>query len=225
MAWKPLTVAGMRALIVRGGAEFHEPVKTTESFRPFLESSGFAVEVSEDLDVYLDEGRLARTDLIIQCWTGGDLTVEQSAGLRAAVTAGTGFGGWHGGVVAAFAERNYQWMTGGWFVCHPDNFVEHELVVVADHPIVAGIDRVPLNTERYWVLADNGSDVLATITFPQEPGQPWSRPVTHPAVWTRQWGKGRVFVSTVGHHMPDLDIPEIRTITERGLLWAARSAR
>ncbi|MBB5869558.1 type 1 glutamine amidotransferase [Allocatelliglobosispora scoriae] len=212
----------MRALIVRGGAEFHEPVRTTESFLPFLRSAEFDVEIAEDLDVYLDEGLLRRTHLIVQCWTDGELTANQSAGLRAAVAAGTGFGGWHGGVVAAFADRGYQWMTGACFVCHPGDFVEHELVVVADHPIVAGIDRVALNTERYWLLADPASDVLATVTFPVEPGEPWSRPTTHPAVWTRRWGRGRVFVSTVGHHLPDLEVPEIRTITERGLLWAAR---
>jgi type 1 glutamine amidotransferase len=46
--------------------------------------------------------------------------------------------------------------------------------------------------------------------------------VTCPAVWTRQWGKGRVFVSTIGHKLEDLDVPEVRTLTERGLLWASR---
>jgi len=48
------------------------------------------------------------------------------------------------------------------------------------------------------------------------------QPVTLPAVWTRSWGAGRVFVSTVGHKLDDLTLPPIRTITERDLLWAAR---
>ena len=212
-----------RALIVRGGAEFHQPVETTDSFLPFLEESGFAVEISDSLEVYENAEALAGTQLIIQCWTRGELTAPQQAGLEAAVRGGVGFGGWHGGVVAAFTDRNYQWMTGGWFVCHPDDFVEHELTVVKDHPIVEGITTVPLHTERYWVLTDPLNDVLATITFPPEPGKPWCEPVTHPAVWTRQWGEGRIFVSTVGHHLPDLDVPEIRLLTERGLLWAARA--
>ena len=43
-----------------------------------------------------------------------------------------------------------------------------------------------------------------------------------PAVWTRVWGRGRVFVSTIGHFPTDLDVPAVRTMTERGLLWAAR---
>jgi type 1 glutamine amidotransferase len=111
-------------------------------------------------------------------------------------------------------------MTGGVFVCHPGDFTPHELVVVSDHSIVAGIERVSLDTERYWVLTDGLCDVHATVTFPAE--APWDRAVTFPAVWTRSWGSGRVFVSTVGHRLSDLDVPEIRRITERGLRWATR---
>jgi type 1 glutamine amidotransferase len=43
-----------------------------------------------------------------------------------------------------------------------------------------------------------------------------------PAVWTRLWGNGKVFVSTMGHKLEDLDIPEVRTLIQRGLLWASR---
>jgi type 1 glutamine amidotransferase len=209
-------------LIVRGGAEFHQPVQTTGSFVPFLEASGFSVKICDSLSAYDDPELLTGADLIVQCWTRGEITAEQRANLDAAVRSGVGFAGWHGGIVAAFADRDYQWMTGGAFVCHPGGFVRHTLSVVKDHAIVAGIGTVELDTERYWVLTDPLNDVLATITFPPEAGAPWGEPVTHPAVWTRRWGTGRVFVSTVGHHLPDLDVPEIRRLTERGLLWAAR---
>jgi uncharacterized protein len=208
------------ALVVRGGAEYHQPVAVTDSFLPFLEKEGFSVDVCDSLGAY--DGPLGRYDLIVQCWTGGTITEAQRQNLDWAIRAGTGFAGWHGGIVASFADRNYQWMTGGWFVCHPGDFVPHELTVVAEHPIVAGISTVALNTERYWVLTDQHNEVLATITFEPEEGDLWDEPVTHPAVWTRRWGSGRIFVSTVGHHLPDLDIPEIRRLTERGLLWAAR---
>lgn len=211
-----------KVLIVRGGADFHQPVETTDSFLPFLDKEGFSVEISDSLDIYDDLDALLGTHLIIQCWTRGELTERQRVHLDRAVRSGVGFAGWHGGIVAAFTDRNYQWMTGGWFVCHPGSFVPHTLTVVKDHPIVEGITTVNLDTERYWVLTDPLNDVLATITFPVEEGEPWQEPVTHPAVWTRQWGDGRIFVSTVGHHLPDLDVPAIRTLTERGLLWAAR---
>jgi type 1 glutamine amidotransferase len=72
------------------------------------------------------------------------------------------------------------------------------------------------------VLHDDYNDVLATTTQKARPWDPWKRPVTSPAVWTRQWGAGRIFVSTPGHRVEILENPSVRTIIERGLLWAAR---
>ena len=223
------------ALVVRGGWEGHIPVEATEEFLPFLESHGFAVDVRTSLDVYTDAERMAAADLVVQCWSRGEITKEQVDGLAAAVRAGTGFAGWHGGIVAAFlGSRTYHHLTGGVFLQHPGGFVDHEMAVVperADHEIVVGIDSVALHTEKYWVLTDPYIDVLATVTFPPDQhgdgpdgGTPWRAPVTLPAVWTRRWGAGRVFVSTVGHKLDDLRVPEIFTLTGRGLLWAARPA-
>jgi type 1 glutamine amidotransferase len=214
------------ALVVRGGWDGHDPIRTTDSFVPFLKDSGYEVVLSETLDSYLDEGLMARADLVLQCWTMGTITKEQLAALTAAVRAGTGFGGWHGGIADAFrASPDYLHMVGGQFACHPRNFVDYTVEVVpdrAEHPIVAGFSGVALNTEQYWVLADAHSDVLATTTLPALPGDPWDAPVVSPAVWTRTWGAGRVFVCTVGHRQEDLDVPEVRTIIERGLTWASR---
>lgn len=214
------------ALVVRGGWDGHCPVETTDSFLPFLERSGFETVVSDSLDAYTDAELMARTDLIVQCWTMGTITAEQLTGLRKAVENGTGFGGWHGGVSDAFRNAtDYLQLVGGQFACHPRNFVDHTVEVVpdrAEHPIVAGFSTVSLHTEQYWMLVDGYSDVLATTTVSALPGDPWSAPVVSPAVWTRSWGAGRVFVCTVGHKQEDLDVPEIRTIIERGLMWASR---
>jgi type 1 glutamine amidotransferase len=212
-----------RALIVRGGWEGHAPVACTDSFLPFLKANGFEVEIREDLEVYTDSPRLAGVDLVVQCWSMGELTDDQARGLAGAVHGGTGFAGWHGGVVAAFDALPYLHLTGGRFVYHPPGFVEHELTPVRErHPIMEGIGTVLLTTEKYWVLTDPLCEVLATVRFEPDQETPWRSRVTMPAVWTRHWGAGRVFVSTVGHRLADLDVPEVRTITERGMLWAAR---
>ncbi len=218
------------AIVVRGGWAGHQPVEATDLFIPFLREQGFTVRVYEHLDVYTDRDQLARTDLIVQCWSIGTISDAQAAGLDAAVRAGAGFAGWHGGIIGAFHHLGYQQLTGGVFVHHPPGFVDHELTVVparAAHPLVAGIQSVPLCTEKYWVLTDPLNDVLATVTFDPasndvEAPTPWRQRVTLPAVWTRSWGAGRVFVSTVGHKLDDLEVPAIRTLTERGLIWAAR---
>jgi type 1 glutamine amidotransferase len=215
-----------QALVVRGGWEGHSPVEATERFIPFLEEHGYAVEVHESPEVYADGEKLAATDLVVQCYTQGLATDEQVLGLSAAVAGGTGLAGWHGGVCDSFrGSPDYLHLTGGQWAAHPGGFVEHEVAVVPErrgHQIVEGLDRWELNTEQYWVLTDELNDVLATTTFGVGDETPWREELTCPAVWTRQWGKGRVFVSTIGHKLEDLDHPDVRTLTERGLLWASR---
>ena len=106
-----------------------------------------------------------------------------------------------------------------------DNFVRYTVNIVPeqkDHPIVAGIEDFELETEQYWVLSDDYNDVLATTTIGARDFDNWHRPITCPAVWTRQWGKGKVFVSTPGHQLSVVDNPSVRKIIERGMLWVTR---
>ncbi|MBY8878703.1 ThuA domain-containing protein [Streptomyces sp. PLK6-54] len=211
-------------MVVRGGWEGHAPVAITDLFLPFLRDHGFTVQTSEDLAVYEDAALLAATDLVVQCWSMGEVTPAQSRGLSAAVRAGTGFAGWHGGIVDAFrGDLDYQLVTGGQFLMHPPGFVEHTVHLAPGrdtHPVVGGLRDFRVHTEQYWVATDPAIDVLATTTFPA--GEEREAPVVMPAVWTRGHGRGRVFVSTIGHKADDFDVPEVRALTERGLLWAAR---
>ncbi|MET9458095.1 ThuA domain-containing protein [Streptomyces canus] len=229
-----------KALVVRGGWEGHQPVKATELFLPFLESSGYDVRIEESTDVYADSAEMAATDLVVQCVTMSEITAEQVSGLSTAVMAGTGFTGWHGGIADAFrASSDYLHLVGGQFVTHPgkepcerrggeeDNFLPYTVTITdlgREHPVTAGIEDFELHTEQYWVLHDDLIDVLATTTHPAQPWQPWHRPVTSPAVWTRQWGAGRVVVTTPGHNLDVLENPNVRTVIERGMLWATRTA-
>ena len=76
-------------------------------------------------------------------------------------------------------------------------------------------------SEQYYMHVDPANDVLATTTFSGEHA-PWIDGVVMPVVWKKQYGAGRVFYSSLGHRAYELDVPEIRTIMTRGLLWAAR---
>lgn len=216
-----------QALVVRGGWSGHVPVEATKLFIPFLEEHGYAVDVSDDLEVYTDAALMGRADLILQCWTMGSITPEQLRGLRGAVESGAGFAGWHGGIVDSFrASSDYLHVTGAQFAAHPCDIHEYTIEVAAarrGHEIVRDLPpTITVEDEQYWVLSDPCNEVLATTTVPAREGDRWAGPVTLPAVWTRAWGAGRVFVCTPGHHLPTLERPEIRTLIERGLLWASR---
>ena len=235
---QPSTSASRRALVVRGGWTGHVPVEATDSFLPFLREQDFAVTVEDSPEVYADAERMAGVDLVVQCVTMSEISREALAGLMAAVEAGTGLGGWHGGIADSYRNSAaYLHLVGGQFAEHPgkhpderhgdasDNYVPYRVELTdagREHPITAGVEDFDLTTEQYWVLADDYIDVLATTTQAVRPWDPWTRPVTSPAVWTRQWGRGKIFVCTPGHSMDVLDDPTVRGIIERGLLWAAR---
>ncbi|MCK0116250.1 hypothetical protein BCE75_10910 [Isoptericola sp. CG 20/1183] len=223
-------MSNRQALVVRGGWQGHDPVATTDLFLPMLAVAGFDVTVEDSLEVYADESVMSEVDLIVQSWTMGEILADEMHGLRLAVENGTGLAGWHGGLLDAFrGATDYQHIVGGQFVAHPDDMVDHEVVVRpdrADHPVVAGIGpTIRLTTEQYWLQTDPLCDVLATTTHAVRDGAPWREPVTVPVVWTRHWGRGKVFACAVGHTVADLKIPEIRTMIERGILWAARDHR
>lgn len=228
------------ALVVRGGWEGHKPVEATELFIPFLESNGFEVRVEEDNEVYADRETMDRTDLIVQSVTMSKISGEAVAGLRDAVERGTGLAGWHGGIADSYRESSdYLQLIGGQFATHPpkhpdarvgdetDNYLPYTVDLTdagRASEIMAGIEDFTLTTEQYWVLTDELNDVLATTTHPAQPYLPWHRPHTSPAVWTRQWGRGRIFVATPGHSLVVLRDLNVRTIIERGMLWASRTA-
>lgn len=213
-----------QALMVWGGWDGHEPKQCVERFRPFLERNGFQVTVRDSMDAYADKALMGSLDLVVPCWTMGQMTGEQSKGLQEAVSSGVGLAGWHGGMCDSFrGDLGYQWMTGGQFLGHPGNCIDFDVRITAwGDPVVEGIKdfRMP-KTEQYYMFVDPGNYVLAETTF-SGAHQEHTGGVVMPVVWKKRWGKGKVFYSSLGHVAKDFDVPEARTIQERGLLWAAR---
>jgi len=212
------------ALVVWGGWEGHEPKQCVDVFIPFLEESGFAVDVHHDLDIYCDQDKMSSLTLIVPCWTMGEISAEQCNGLLAAIRGGVGIAGWHGGMGDAYRQSTgYQFMVGGQWVAHPGGIVEYEVNIIDhDDPITAGLADFKMNSEQYYLHTDPGNEVLVSTTFTGEHGDtPWIGGCVMPTVWKRTYGKGRVFYNALGHVAKDFEVPEARTIMQRGMLWAA----
>ena len=227
------------ALIVRGGWDGHMPVETTDLFLPFLREHGFSVRIEESPAVYADAAAMAGVDLVVQVVTMSTIEPDALAGLIAAVRAGTGLVGWHGGIADSYRDSaDYLQLIGGQFAHHAsvhppeqatgeqaDNYQRYSVELTdlgRSHAVTAGVEDFELETEQYWVLSDDYNEVLATTTQAKRDFDAWDRPVTFPAVWTRHWGAGRVVVSTAGHRLEVVQHPAVRRIIEQGMLWAAR---
>ena len=212
------------ALIVWGGWDGHEPKQCAEFFAPKLKERGFNVEVSASLEVFTDAAKMAMVDLIVPIWTCGTMTPEQSKGAVDAVLGGVGIAGFHGGMCDAFrGNTDWQWMTGGQFVAHPDNLKDYTINIV-NHtdPITAGIADFKVRSEQYYMLTDPRNELLATSTH-QSVSAPWTNGVAMPFVWKKVHGKGRVFYSASGHVCSEFtSYPSQLELTLRGMVWAAR---
>ena len=140
-----------------------------------------------------------------------------------AVQSGVGLGGYHGGMCDAFREATeYQFMCGGQWVAHPGNIIDYTVNITRpDDPVMAGIADFPYRSEQYYMHVDPSNEVLATTTFTGKYAS-WIDGVVMPVVWKRHYGKGRVFYSSLGHVASEFEVPQMKTIVKRGLLWAAR---
>ena len=211
------------ALLVWGGWEGHEPKQCVDIFAPYLEGQGYEVEISPTLDTYLDADNLHAKDLIVQVVSMSTITDEQEKGLLTAIESGVGYAGWHGGIADAFRNNpDYQFMVGGQWVAHPGNIIDYEVNII-DHedPITAGLQDFKMHSEQYYMHVDPSNKVLATTTFSGD-YLPWIEGSVIPVVWKRSWGAGKVFYCSLGHVAKDFDVPEARTIVQRGMLWATR---
>ncbi len=209
--------------MVWGGWEGHEPKQCVDVFEPYLREQGYDVEVSDTLEVYTDERKMKALDLIVPVWTQGEITREQETGLLEAVKGGVGIAGWHGGMGDSFRNNiNYQFMVGGQWVAHPGGIIDYDVEIVDRHdPITAGLPDFHMKSEQYLMHVDPSNQVLAVTNFGGE-YCPWIEGTIMPVVWKRMWGAGKVFYSSLGHVAKDFEVPEVRKIVERGMLWASK---
>ena len=228
----------MKALIVWGGYAPHEPRETAQIAARELQKEGFGVELADNLDALRDQRKLQGLDLIVPVWTQGTIEREPLQSMLAAVKSGVGIGGWHGGMCDAFrTATEYQFMTGGQWVAHPGGAGVRYRVRISPEPspITAGLRDFSVTSEQYYMHVDPGVRVLATthVTDAAASGDDYSQEaqdavdadrvpgVVMPVVWTKRYGRGRVFHLTLGHKATVFDIPEALTILRRGLIWAA----
>ena len=212
-----------KAVMVWGGWEGHEPKQCVEVFAPILEEEGFEVTISDTLDTYKDRDLMLEQDLVVPTWTMGAIEGEQEQGLLNAIDSGVGVAGWHGCMGDSFRNNtNYQFMVGGQWVAHPDGITDYTVNITSDDPIVAGLEDFAMHSEQYYMHTDPGNEVLATTTFAGRESAPWVNGTVMPVVWKRQWGKGRVFYSSLGHVAADFAVSEAREIQRRGMVWASR---
>ena len=82
-----------------------------------------------------------------------------------------------------------------------------------------------MKTEQYYMLIDPNIKVLPFQNFK---GRNMKNPESGNKITGstmpqcgKHYGKGRIFHSSIGHHLTDFDVPEVMTMQMRGFRWAS----
>jgi uncharacterized protein len=178
-------------------------------------------------------------DLVVAAGNTGewDMNAEQKAALLAFVRdAGKGFVAIHGALDANHGWQDYIDMIGGEFVGHPFNTADKVLqrfAVVNESPEFPAVKHLPrsFRKEDEWYVLRNRSradtNVLLRLDERQLPYSLTPELDTQlppdrdfPVAWTKRYGKGRVFVSSMGHHAEAFDDPDVVQLFSEGIKWA-----
>ncbi|NKB53276.1 MAG: hypothetical protein GKR97_13810 [Rhizobiaceae bacterium] len=211
-----------KALIVWGGWEGHTPEAAAQVTATMLKEDGFEVEISATTEAFANP-ELDKLNLIVPIITQSEIKEDEVNNLTAAVQSGVGLAGIHGGMGDSFRNAvDYQFMVGGQWVAHPGDIIDYRVNIIDQHdPITRGIDDFDYHSEQYYMHVDPANKILATTTFSGEHAD-WTRDVVMPVIWKRRHGAGRVFYSALGHTADEFSVPEMRTMFQRGMNWAAR---
>ena len=214
-------MAQKQALVIWGGWDGHTPERSAAVVADMLKAHDFAVRVEQGTNALADPA-IAKLNLVVPMITMSTIEKSEVDNLCAAVRGGVGLAGMHGLMCDSFRnETEYQFMTGGQWVAHPGNIIDYRInVTKPGDPVMQDIKDFDYRSEQYYMHVDPMIDVLATTTFSGEHCD-FIEGAVIPVVWKKIYGKGRVFYSALGHTADEFAVPEMKTMLDRGMLWAA----
>ena len=198
-----------KILLVTDGF-FHPPFWGRVALRSALdELAGFEFELVAALDEL--PNNLASFSALVLYFHHKKISTEALAKLDEFVSKGGGVLGIHSATASFKEEERYFEILGGRFVGHGK--VESFKVKRLKEDVFAGIDDFVVRDELYLHELQTGIDVHFTA---QHDGK------DVPAVWTYQYGKGRVCYAVPGHTTSTMKNTTYQQVLKRGLEWVSK---
>lgn len=170
-------------------------------------------------------------DAIVFASTTGelDLDASQKTDLISAIhDEGKGFVGIHAALDTNYTWPEYGEMIGGWFDQHPWGTFDAPIInEEPGSPIVKQFPKAFTKRDEIYQPTDWSRDKV-NVLLSLDPAKLnyANNDRVHRAdhdfavAWTKMYGKGRVFYSTLGHTTESWDDPDIRTMYFEGIKWA-----
>lgn len=162
-------------------------------------------------------------------YTTGELPMndEQKAALMSFIKEdGKGFIGVHSAPDTFYQWPEYGEMLGGWFDQHPWNTFEAPIIVEdREHPATKHMPPSFTFKDEIYQFKNWSRDKVRVLMRLDENKLDLKNPRVHrtdkdwAVTWVKNYGKGRVFYSTLGHVEEAYDFPLIRQMYIEGIKW------
>jgi type 1 glutamine amidotransferase len=185
------------------------------------------LEIVHTEDVSLLTAAYLKSFDAIYFFTSGELPLsdQQKADLLEFVRQGKGFGGSHSATDCLYTWPEYGDMIGGYFDGHP--WAGEAAVDVEDpqSPLVTHLAPSFRFTEEFYQFRAFSRDQVRVLVTLDTQSVNMSAPGINRTdgdfalAWIRNYGKGRVFYSAFGHFPGSFQLPPMRTMLLKALLW------
>jgi type 1 glutamine amidotransferase len=170
-------------------------------------------------------------DLLIFASTSGELDMDASQRqdmMTFIKEDGKGFVGIHAALDTNYTWPEYGEMLGGWFDEHP--WMTFEAPIVTEDPGFPAVRHFPAAFTKYDEIyqpkAWSRDKVNVILSLDSSKLNYENNPKIHradhdfPVAWSKMYGKGRVFYSTLGHTEESWQDPDVRTMYFEAIKWA-----
>lgn len=187
--------------------------KIYASFKNIL--SDYIVDKYEDVKIFSDRD-FFEYDTAIFFTQFDEITEEQEKNVLDFVASGKGFVGIHGASASFKGHPKYYEMLGGRFIGYKKGKDYNIKIVDKNHPITQGLEDFIIEEEQYQHDLSMGKDIhiLAEADYHDE-----TDPKLEPIIWTKTYGKGRIFFCALGQKPKSLNEEIMQTIIKRAVKW------
>ncbi|HGJ65012.1 TPA: ThuA domain-containing protein [bacterium] len=189
-------------------------VEHLEIMKDFLEKAGFDIEITENRNKLLPES-INKYDVFLDYTHGGSLTEEQTQSIVSFVKNGKALVGVHSSAVDKGSVEFIK-LLGGKYAGHSDEAKASVRVIDRGHPITVGISDFDIVDEIYK-LSDCDTSTFTTLIESDVHGE------THPVLWVKEYGKGKVAFLSLGHGAPAFNNPSFQALVIRMVKWATNT--
>ena len=162
-------------------------------------------------------------------YTSGELDLDdeqKQALLEFIRTDGKGFMAAHSGVDTLYSWPEYGELVGGYFDLHPWNQFNAKIVNEdSKHPATAHFPADFFLFDEIYQLKNYSRDRVRVLMRLDVEGVDLAKNGVHrtdkdfAVSWVRNYGKGRVFVSTLGHRSEVWEMPQVQKMWLEGTMW------